>query len=153
MFPSAEELIDPDQKLVRAERFGEEIRGPQGQSPLAIRVLTLSRQNDHWRIHAMWKPANLTENLESREVGHHDVEQYEVDGFVTLDPVHRRSPIPHQGNVKWRSLEFELNDAADVRLIVGDENPASLVANRAFLIDLMHRGQSSSIRVSRLFRN
>jgi hypothetical protein len=65
------------------------------------------------------------EHLEAVHVRHHDVEQDQIDGVVGTKTVESAGAVLADLDGVGRRLQLELDDAADIRLVVHDENGRS----------------------------
>ena len=70
---------------------------------------------------------HLGEHVEPAQVRHHEVEQHEAD--VRLAPQHleRLAAVVGERHPERALLELHLDDASDVRLVIGDERVRSVV--------------------------
>ena len=69
------------------------------------------------------------EHVEPAEVRHHEVEQDEADVGLALEHLERLAAVVGERDAKRALLELHLDDAADVRFVIGDENVTRGVAN------------------------
>jgi len=67
------------------------------------------------------------EDIESAEVGHHEVQQHEIDVVLALQGFERFAAVIRESDVKRPLLELHFDDATDVRLVVCDEHVVRLV--------------------------
>ena len=62
------------------------------------------------------------EHVEAAEVRHHQIEQDETDVGLALEHLERFASVIRERDAKRSLLELHLDDAADVRLVIGDEH-------------------------------
>lgn len=62
------------------------------------------------------------EDVESTEMRHHQVEENELDVRFSLQRLERFAAVVRESDVKRPLLELHLDDATDMRLVVGDEH-------------------------------
>src|SRR5690606_23377264 len=123
--------------------------------PFAVRILPLGGEDDHRGVAAVRHLLHLLEDIEAADVGHHDVEQHEVDRDVAAEYLEGFAAVGDAGHVIWSALELELDDPADVRLVVRDEDPAAGggLGSVRKAPGIRHRQRSSTRRVRSLRRS
>jgi hypothetical protein len=64
---------------------------------------------------------HLGKDVESAQVGHHEVEQHQSDISFPTQDLQRLTPVVGECYAEGALLELHLDDAADVRLVIRDE--------------------------------
>ena len=70
----------------------------------------------------------MIEHVESAHLRHHQIENDNVGAVLTLEYVERLLSVKCHRYSEWPLLELDLDDAADVRFIIGNENVFFVVA-------------------------
>src|SRR5690606_1160887 len=122
-----EEFVDPRKESLGAERLGEEIRRTETHRLFAIRLLALGREHDHGCPAPVGKPAQLAQHVQAVGVRHHDVQQHQVHRRIGPQALEGGPAIAEQLDLVRAELQLELDDPADVRLVVHDEDAAPVV--------------------------
>src|SRR4051812_20984686 len=71
--------------------------------------------------------AHLPEHVEPAQLRHHQIEHGEIYPVVAVDEVQSFLAVVRETDPKWTLLELHLDDAADVRLVIGDEHMTETV--------------------------
>jgi hypothetical protein len=80
-----------------------------------------SRQNDAGKGAEPFLRTDLTENVESAQFRHHQVEQGEIHPIIGIHDVECFLTVVGERDSEGPLLELHLDDAPNVWLVVGDE--------------------------------
>ena len=134
--PRLSSWVSPASSAVRAysffgtERLREKLGRAELHRLLMLRFLAGCGEDDARQVLQPFVRPNAREHIEPAEVRHHEVEQHEVDVRLALQQVDRFLTVVRERDAKRPLLELHLDDAADVRLIIGDQHVALLHTRR-----------------------
>jgi hypothetical protein len=121
----AEDLIDTGQELLGAERLDHEIGNTEFGSALPVCVIALGSQHDDGYVTAVREAAELGKHFEPAELRQHDVQQNEIERIGLPQQCNGRGAVVAHLDIIRALFQFELDDAANVRLVIDDEDSAS----------------------------
>ena len=110
---------DPGQQLAGAEGFGDVVVGADLQPNHDVDLFGLGAEDDDRHPQAGF--ANVPADVETRNIGKHDVEQDQV-GLVELDAAEGLAAGLRLDHLVAFFLEGEMDRLADHRLIVDDQD-------------------------------
>src|SRR3954454_17283110 len=109
-------------ELLRAERLREELARAELELSMVLLLLSRGREDDRREVMQPRVRLHRREHVEAAQMRHHQVEQNEIDTGITSQNVERFAPIISERHPEWALLQLHLDDAADVWLIIGDED-------------------------------
>jgi hypothetical protein len=129
-----DELGDSCVELLGAERLGQEVVRAELNRARVLLFLAGGGENDARDVAPAVIVAHRGQDIQSAQVRHHQIQQNETDVGLALERVHRFASVIDESDMKWALLELHLDDAADVRFVIGDEHMARRirVAGRTF---------------------
>ena len=83
--------------------------------PAAVRMM-------HGTVRQPIVGAHRGEHVETAQMRHHQIEQDEADVGLALEDLERLAAVVRERDAKRALLELHLDDAADVRFVIGDEH-------------------------------
>ena len=116
---AAQDRADPRVQLLWREGFGHVVVGARVQSANPIGFLSARRQHDHGKPARVLLLADLTADLDARELGQHPVENHEI-GWFLLHQQQRLLSVVRDGGTVSLALEV-VADHLDQRLLVLDQ--------------------------------
>src|SRR5688500_5704452 len=118
----ARELRGARVELLRAERLREELARAQLHRLPVLLLLAGGGEDDAGQVAPARIGPDPGQHVEATELRHHQVEQHEADVGLPGQHVERFATVVRQGDPERTLLELHLDDATDVRLIIGDEH-------------------------------
>ena len=79
-------------------------------------------EDDAWQSLESVLLAHLPKHIETAQLGHHQVEQHQIHRIPVIDECERFFTVVGDAHAKWALLQLHLDDAADMRLVVSDED-------------------------------
>ena len=119
---AAQQRADAGHHFVRAERLGDVVVGAELEPDDAIGFLGLRRQHDDRDRRGVGVGPDRAAQLQAVEPGQHQVEHHQV-GRVALDLRHDVAPGRDQRRQEAGLAQVVLEQAADIGIVFGDEDP------------------------------
>lgn len=113
---------DARQESFRTEGLGHEVVGPVLPSLDLLMVLTGGREDQAGEGRPASVGPHPVEDGDPPHAGHHEVEDHQLDRRIVLEGLDGICPIVGEGDRERSLFELGLDDPADVRLVVGDED-------------------------------
>ena len=88
---------------------------------MMLLLLTRRREHDGRQMLQPFVALHLGQHVETAQVGHHEIEQHEPDVVLAPEHLERLTTVVDEGDPEGPLLELHLDDASDVRLVIGDE--------------------------------
>src|SRR6186713_1333052 len=113
------------QQALRTEWLRHEIGRAESHCPFALRVVTRrGEDNTRYLARAFVRPHSC-ENLESRDVRHHQVQPDHLQVWFAIECFERFDAVICERDAEWALLELHLDDTADMRLIIDHQDVRS----------------------------
>jgi hypothetical protein len=71
----SKEFVDPGKELLRAEGFGQEVVGSHAEGGFPVSILAFCGEDDNRQPFTMGLASDKFQDLKSRILGHHDVQE------------------------------------------------------------------------------
>lgn len=124
------DFVNPGEEFFRAEWFGQEVGSAEGGGLFTIGCVTLGGKHDDRGLPMLRERSQLGQDLEARHLGHHDVEQDQIDGLPGTKTGKRGRSILIDLHGVGPVLQLELDNAADIRLIVDNDDMTAVVEHQ-----------------------
>src|SRR5687767_14137501 len=84
--------------------------------------MTFRREHDDGRRAPMRNLAQFCEDVQSADVRHHDVEEYQIDWIFGVKSFESATAVLHQLDAVGTRFELELDNPPDIGLVVDDQD-------------------------------